>query len=276
VNIAVITLAKDDLEGLRRTEQSVVGQSIKVVWRIITPNDNSPTRQYADTLFSNRTVEAVISDCGMGIYNAMNLGISLTEANEWIWFLNSGDEFASPDAYEFAFKAMTSCKNRWVFGGHILGSSEGGILGEIPSPSSFKPEKQLFAKNHISHQSTIFETKFLKELGGFNESYKMAADWDLMVRASKLDSGFRLDTPLSIFYMGGISTKSRSMGNRELLILRKRHLPVRFRFKSYVWFYYRTVRNFWVQCLEKNFPNFTNEIRKSRINLRRTIEIKRN
>jgi hypothetical protein len=214
----------------------------------------------------------VVLDNGLGIYNAMNLGVFGARSNDWIWFLNSGDEFASPDAYQLIHEAVSSCNKKWIFGGHILGSSDGGVLGEIPSPRTFKPEKQLFAKNHISHQSTIFEAKFLQGLGGFDESYKIAADWDLMVRASRLDSGSSVNAPLSIFYMGGISTKSRSIGNKELLLLRRRHLSFRFIPKSYLWFTYRTMRNSWVQYVEKRFPTFADSIRRFRIGVKRSIK----
>ena len=272
MSIVVITLAKNDLEGLQRTARSIVKQSLKVNWRIITPDDSSSTHQYAQELLQHGTVERIVLDEGLGIYHAMNLGIFGAEADEWIWFLNSGDEFAAFDSYELVTKTISLSNNRWIFGGHFLGSSAGGILGEMPPPATFRPEKQLFAKSHISHQSTVFEAKFLQELGGFDESFKMAADWDLMVRASKQYPGFRIAAPLSIFYMGGISTKSRAIGNRELLSLRRSHLPEKYRVKSYLWFSYRTVRNFIVQSIENTFPNLADKVRKSRIKVKHTLK----
>ena len=272
MRIVVITLAKNDLEGLQRTERSVTRQSSEVNWRIITPDDHSTTHQYAEELLQRGTANRIIADDGVGIYHAMNLGIFGVEADDWVWFLNSGDEFATSDSYELVSKTITSCANRWIFGGHFLGSSAGGILGEMPPPASFSPEKQLFAKSHISHQSTVFEAKFLQELSGFNESFKMAADWDLMVRASRQDPGFSIAAPLSIFYMGGISTKSRAIGNRELLSLRRSHLPAKYRVKNYLWFSYRTVRNFIVQSIENIYPDLADRVRKSRIKVKRTLK----
>ena len=272
MSIVVITLVKNDLEGLQRTERSIVKQSLRVNWRIITPSDGSSTHQYSEELLQKGTVERIVADDGLGIYHAMNLGIFGVGADEWVWFLNSGDEFADTDSYELARKTITSCTNRWIFGGHYLGSSAGGILGEIPPPATFKPEKQLFAKSHISHQSTVFEAKFLQELGGFNESFKMAADWDLMVRASNQDPGFSIAAPLSIFYMGGISTNSRAVGNRELLSLRRSHLSGKYSVKSYLWFSYRTVRNFIVQSIENIFPDLADKVRKLRIKVKHSLK----
>ena len=271
MSILVITLAKNDLEGLKRTERSIDSQSTKVIWTIITPNDNSPTHQYAQNIFTTGKAESIIFDEGLGIYHSMNLGIFGVEKQEWIWFLNSGDEFAFNDTYEMALETLTSCGKRWIFGGHFLGSSSGDIFGEVSSPFTFRPERQLFAKNYISHQSTIFEAKFLQELGGFDEDYKMAADWDLMVRASKVDPGYRVSIPLSVFYMGGLSTRSRSVGNKELFILRKKHLSSKFAMRSYLWFLYRSVRNLCVQSLENKFPTFADKVRKLRLNVRHRL-----
>ena len=271
MSVVVITLAKNDLEGLRRTSRSVLMQSLKVTWQIVTPNDGSPTHQLANEMIQKGLASKVIEDEGLGIYHAMNLGISWLEEDDWVWFLNSGDEFGTQDSYRLVADAIYLCRNRWVYGGHLLGSSNGKILGEIPPPKIFEPKNQLFARHHISHQSTIFEAKFIRELGGFNESYKLAADWDLMVRASKVDLGFSIPAPISTFYMGVISTKSRAVGNRELLQLRHSHLPTKFIIKSYIWFYYRTWRNAIVQLSESTLPNQANIIRKARIRLKKRL-----
>lgn len=271
MRVVVITLAKDDLQGLRRTMNSISNQTIKVAWRIVTPNDQSPTHQFALEILQMGLVDKVTNDDGLGIYHAMNFAISELNDADWVWFLNSGDEFGSGDAYSFVFGAVAASTHRWIYGGHFLGSSSGALLGENAPPDIFRPKDQLFARRHISHQSSIFNIAFLRELGGFDERYHLASDWDLMVRASKIDLGMRLSKPISIFYMGGASTRSRALGNKELLTLRNTHLPHRFLMKSYTWFYYRTCRNSVVQLAEQLLPRQTDKVRKARIILRKNV-----
>jgi GT2 family glycosyltransferase len=155
-----------------------------------------------------------------------------------------------------------------VYGGHYLGSHQGIILGEVKAPADFKTANQLFAKDYISHQSTIFRSKFLKDLGGFDINLKIAADWDLMVRASKLDAGLTIGKSVSVFYLGGLSTKSRQIANVELLKLRKKYLGRQYFLASYIFFLYRFIRNFFVLILENTFPSIANFIRKLRFNFR--------
>jgi hypothetical protein len=155
-----------------------------------------------------------------------------------------------------------------MYGGHYLGSQNGKILGEVKTPNRFRTSNQLFSKKYICHQSTIFQCKFLKDLNGFSSGLKIAADWDLMVRAAQLDPGLRIDDTLSIFYMGGISTTARQVGNMELFQLRKKYLGRKYALKNYWWFTYRWLRNGFVQSTESKFPFFVDLIRKFRLKIK--------
>jgi hypothetical protein len=266
--LKVITVIKDDLLGLKRTKKSVLGQSKKVSWTLVTPNDESSTFQYIQELRNSGIAGEVILDTHDGVYAAMNQAIALSSGEDWLWFLNAGDEFVDINSYELVDNYAQSSSNLWIYGGHFLGSQAGKILGEVKTPQKFKPSNQLFAKKYISHQSTIFRAKFLQDLGGFNSNLRIAADWDLMVRASKLDPGRRIPESLSIFYMGGLSTASRQTGNIELFRIRKIHLGPKFAIKNYWWFGYRLLRNYFVQSVEEKLPNFANSARKIRFRVK--------
>lgn len=265
MNLLIVTVVKNDLFGLKRTEASIRRQNQYANWVIVTPPNQSETFQYTLTLKEEGLVSRVLPDSGKGIYPAMNLAISEFEGEEWLWFLNAGDEFARNDSLALVESHILETRSKWMYGGHKLGSDSGLVLGEVKSPTAFRIENQLFAKNYVSHQATIFKNQFLQELGGFRESLRIASDWDLLVRASKIDKGLRIEEPISIFYMGGESTVQRKIGNRELLFLRKEHLARRFSIKSYLWFVYREFRNCVVQFLEARSPELANKIRKLRI-----------
>ena len=268
MTLKVITVVKGDLAGLMRTEKSIRGQSKTVSWTLVTPNDQSSTYEYARVLSSTGNVGEIILDTHHGIYAAMNQAIASSSSEDWLWFLNAGDEFADVNSYKLVNERTDNSTNEWMYGGHYLGSHQGNILGEIKAPTEFKIDNQLFAKKYVSHQSTIFRAKFLKELGGFDLNLKIAADWDLMVRASKLDAGLTIGRSISVFYLGGLSTRSRQIGNFELLKLRKKYLGRHFFFANYAFFLYRCIRNFFVVILENTLPSVANFIRKLRFNFR--------
>jgi hypothetical protein len=268
MSLAIVTVVKDDFQGLLRTQYSLSDQLIKVNWWVVTPKDDSSTYFLAQDLVERGIILKLIIDDGNGLYSAMNKAISVAPPNSWLWFLNAGDEFASRNSCEIVERAISMSSSRWIYGGHFLGSSTYQILGEFKSPPIFKASKQLFAKDYISHQSTIFEAGFLQELGGFNVNYRIAADWELMIRASLLEPPTRVKDSLSIFYMGGLSTKSRQISNFELLKVRSTYLHPKFLLKSYIWFTYRLFRNFVVQVAELMFPDSTNALRKIRLSSR--------
>lgn len=268
MRVVIVTVVKDDLVGLKRTEHSVLEQSSKVHWVIVTPNNKSETVQYASQLRAKEIVDQVITDLGGGVYAAMNLASQSLGIDDWIWFLNAGDEFASHDAYEKVLKHVRSTNHNWLFGGHFLGSEQGQKLGEIKSPDRFIASNQLFAKKYVSHQAVIFKNSLLQSLNGFRTNLIVAADWDLLVRASRRDTGGRIPETLAIFYLGGLSTKLRQMSNLELLKLRNEHLGKIYLPKSLIWFGFRFFRNKFVQSFESVNPNSANFIRKIRFDIK--------
>ena len=259
--LKIITVVKNDLVGLERTKQSILDQSKKVSWTLVTPNDGSTTFQYVHELRNNGIADEIILDTHQGIYAAMNQAITLSSGEDWLWFLNAGDKFANSSTYELVDKYAQSSSNLWIYGGHFLGSHAGKILGEVKTPQKFKPTNQLFAKNFISHQASVFKSNFLKELEGFNQKFHIAADWDLLVRASKVDSGERLDEPLVVFFLGGLSSTNKELGNRELLEIRKTQLDQSYFLPSYFWYLSRRIRNQVVDLGDKFFPRATEFMR---------------
>jgi hypothetical protein len=156
-----------------------------------------------------------------------------------------------------------------------LGTDAGGMIGEISAPKEFKPSNQLFAHKYVSHQSVVFNAGLLQNLGGFNHHFKIAADWELMVRAWKISKGERIPESLSIFFMGGLSTANRSRGNLELLKIRNANLAKKYIFKSYCWFLFRIIRNYFVQKVEFINPEAANTIRIIRFKLRKILRGRR-
>jgi GT2 family glycosyltransferase len=272
MRVNVLTVVKDDLEGMKRTSESVVQQKIPVHWIVVTPRGDLHLNKYIKNQRIAGIVKAVIEDEGLGVYPAMNQAIKLCDKEDWIWFLNAGDTFADCDSYAKAVNAIEKTTHSWVFGGHLLGSDSGGILAEIPAPKKFKPSNQLFSRKYISHQSAIFNAQFLERLKGFNPHYKIAADWDLMVRAWQICEGESIDAILSVFYMGGLSTSNRQKGNQELLEIRNVQLQKSYIFKNYWWYFYRSGRNYIVRKFEIINPEMANSIRKFRFFINKKLQ----
>jgi hypothetical protein len=264
----VVTVVRDDLEGLKRTAASILEQDMVVSWLIVTPKGETELSQYAEKLFKGGAVARILNDLGNGVYPAMNQAIFSSDREDWIWFLNAGDLFAGPKIYGEMVGIGAKTPNDWIYGGHMLGLDNREVIGIVNAPSKFLPSNQLFSKQYVSHQSTIFRVKLLQDLGGFNVKYKIAADWDLIVRASYISEYERVPDAISIFFMGGLSTLRRQEANRELLEIRKIHLGPQLKLKNYAWYFYRILRNSIVIFVEQKNPKYANLIRKKIFRIR--------
>ena len=260
--INIITLAKNDLSGLQNTYRSLGNFPLDFCWIVVTPEQDSETQEYCQNLIQRGFNLLVYIDSGTGIYDAMNLPIKDIPDGDWIWYLNAGDLSNIDSTVSEVMNSLIISDNEWAFGGHYLANYRNGILRYNPPPNAFSTNKQLFARNFVSHQAAFMKGRLIKNLCGFDSNYKVAADWDLLVRASKISNPFIVDIPIATFYLGGFSSAHRNIGNFELLKLRMAHLPNRYYFESYIWFVYRIFRNKLVTSAEKLLPDVLDHFRK--------------
>jgi putative colanic acid biosynthesis glycosyltransferase len=264
-NLTIVTIVKNDAEGLVRTKQSFVLAKNSINWIIVTPNEPGLTLQLARDLLQNREVEKLIIDQGRGIYQAMNLALANIDADQWVWFLNAGDEVASTLTIKQIQETLVGTTAQWIYGGFHLANQDREILSYCPAPQIFDARKQLFSKSFVSHQSVIMKSNLMKSLNGFSEQFKVAADWDLLVRAALISNPCRVDYAIAIFYLGGFSTVNRLTSNRELLALRSKYLSKIFLPYSLWWYFYRILRNRCVIFLERFNPRYLNLLRRLKV-----------
>jgi len=260
--INVVTLAKNDLQGLQVTYKSLEGFPLNFRWIVVTPLEDLEAQSYCQELIRSGIDMRVYLDSGLGIYVAMNLPIADLVDEDWVWYLNAGDLSRFDATNVKTIEKVIASDNGWAFGGHYLATLRNGILRYNPPPNEFRPSEQLFARKFVSHQATFMRGDLLKRLSGFNTDFKVAADWDLLVRASKISMPTIVEIPFATFYLGGFSSKNRNVGNLELLKLRTVHLSKSYLPKSYVWFAYRTFRNSLISLAETALPDLLDRFRK--------------
>ena len=93
MTLAIITITRNDLAGLRRTLASVEAQTTPPAehW-IIDGASTDGTREFLAAL-PPHPARHVVSEPDNGIYDAMNKGVARASA-DYVWFLNSGDACA--------------------------------------------------------------------------------------------------------------------------------------------------------------------------------------
>ena len=223
MNFSVITVVRNDLEGLKKSRKSLEDQYFKN-WKhvIVDGASTDGTIEYLKTLSVENTI--FISEPDNGIYSAMNKGWKLCEKNSHVFYLNARDTFATEESLTQASAALSrNPLSKWGCTTHeeIAQSGEGWVCKLVSPPSV---ANQLYAFGYRSHQGVVMKASFLEEVGGFDEKYLLAADWDLIAKALKISNPTTWVYPLGRFELGGESSNHLLAAHIELMAIRRVHL----------------------------------------------------
>lgn len=223
IMISVITVVKDDASGLASTYKSLQGQSLSE-WEmilVVSPsNDN--TLEVAESLFTNDQRVSFNFQEAKGIYEAMNLGLTKVNGSH-IWFMNAGDTFASNNVLEHALMTTRTTGTSLVIGGYRLGNKSGDPEFRYRSK---RISRLRFAFNlRMSHQSMIFDADAYKEIGNFNLNYRLASDFDFILKYMKSNSARTTDMIYAVFRPGGAADQNIEQVHYEKHLSRKANFP---------------------------------------------------
>ena len=193
----IITICYNEEAGIRATCESIVSQTFRdFEWIVIdgksTDNTLGILEDYEDR------ISVLVSEPDDGIYDAMNKGITKATGT-YLIFMNGGDSFASHQALEWVSEAP----QKDLIYGDIYHDSTNGPLITYPDeiPAGY------LLRNMVPHQSTFYKRELFDRYGGYDPSYKIAADYDLYARLLEVEkvSSHHIPKPLAIFRLDGIS-----------------------------------------------------------------------
>jgi glycosyltransferase involved in cell wall biosynthesis len=163
-------------------------------------------------------IDVFKSEPDSGIYHAMNKGIR-EASGEYILFINSDDHLAPKTVNNFLQTIKESRSFDVLIGPVQAMTSSGEITGEI-HPSWDKNKIEYFFMP-VCHQGLIIKKKVLAELGGFDQNYKIVADFDLFLKLLKNSySILEVKYPIANYRVGGVSGGSYK---KELRVLYTKH-----------------------------------------------------
>ena len=223
IHISVVTVVSNDLNGLRKSRLSLEHQTFSNWTHVVVDSGiDGKTLDFLQNL--PKASSNWISEPDLGIYNAMNKAVSMVEQESYVFFLNAGDIFASKESLATAAEVLrASNQPNWGCTTHeeIASDGEGWICKLVSKPSI---TNQLYATGYRSHQGVIMKNSLISSLGCFDEKYKVAADWDLIVKAIMVEAPVTWNIPLARFETGGFSTQRILLAHEELFQLRKKYL----------------------------------------------------
>lgn len=201
--ITIITVNKNNAEGLKRTIESVVRQSYTAFEYIVIDGDSSDGSKQLISEYRDRLTVAV-SEPDAGIYNAMNKAIKLAKG-DYLLFLNSGDYLVNADILKAVAPRLTGSD---VISGDII-LEENGKTYERASKDQISLD--FFFRMSLYHQSTFIAKKLFDQYGLYNETFKIGGDYEFFIRVFYKHNAtyLHINELVAYFKADGISNNSK-------------------------------------------------------------------
>ena len=120
----------------------------------------------------------ILSKADSGIYEAMNRGIALSRG-KYVIFLNTDDYYHRPDGLASCVEALERTGCAFTFAPI---NPVGPHTRHSPHRNPQRRLHKVFVFCTIPHPSMLFRRTALVEIGGYDQSYRLAADYDMMLR----------------------------------------------------------------------------------------------
>ncbi|MCC7245099.1 MAG: glycosyltransferase [Saprospiraceae bacterium] len=219
LKISIITPVYNSGKTLDDTLKSVASQDYPAIEHIIV--DGLSADNSLEIAAGYPHVSRVISEKDKGLYDAINKGIKAATGN-YIGILNADDFFPENNIIsQVAAKLEQSATD--VLYGDIAFISINNIRRITRLYTARQWHPAMFIKGYMPpHPSCYIKKSCYEQLGLYKTDYKIAADYELLIRFIHTNQLKTAYLPLTIVYMrpGGISTRnisSRIVLNQEIV-----------------------------------------------------------
>ena len=205
MTLSIITINRNNAQGLKKTMQSVVSQTSKDLEYIVV--DGASTDESVEVIkhFAEQRDIRWVSERDKGIYNAMNKGIGMAQG-EYVMILNSGDYLASPQVVDEMDKALKANNCPDILYGNML---------KIWPDGKTQRDRQLrddyslfdFYNGTLNPDGTYIRCSLFAQYGPFDEGLKICSDWAWMLKTVGMNGVKPLHVDLDTLYfdMTGVS-----------------------------------------------------------------------
>lgn len=210
MKVSIITICYNSAQTIAETINSVVNQTYVDIEYIIVDGGSSDSTLKIINSFQGK-VAKVISEKDEGIYDAMNKGLRVA-TGDIIGFINADDVINSNDCIEKVVQQFISSESDVVYGDKIyVDPSDASKVVRYWKAGNYNKEN--YKKGWMPpHLSTYIKKELYDKYGEFRTGFKIAGDYELMLRFIYKNDARTTYLPIPIAKMraGGISNSSLS------------------------------------------------------------------
>ena len=199
MKVSIITISYNNLEGLKKTYDSIRRQTFAdYEWIVIDGGSTDGTTEFLQE--HSKELSFWCSEPDKGVYNAQNKGTKYARG-EYSIYMNSGDSFFSDDVLENIFKKDIDADV--IYGNWMLVFEDRETrVGVAPKVADLA----YFFDDNMCHQAMLIRTEAVKNRP-YDESFRIYADWEEWLALYMQGKLFhRIDMIVCNFMVGGIST----------------------------------------------------------------------
>ncbi len=227
--LSIITVVYNGVSTLEKTFESVIKQTVfKQIEYIVI--DGASTDGSIDLIKKHSDhISQWYSEPDKGIYDAMNKGLSKA-TGDWVGFLHADDELASDTTLASILNSIETQRCNVIYGDLDY------ITATLPSKTIRAWKSKPFTNKLLkqgwmpAHPTLYIKTSHFKTIGLFDTRYRIAADYDFILRLFSHPStqSFYLSEVLVKMRLGGASNKSLKniirKSKEDYLALKRNHI----------------------------------------------------
>lgn len=218
--ISIITINKNNAAGLKKTFESVFSQSkmdfSQLEYIVIDGDSSDESIEIIKTYSKHAKVKGLKfywkSEVDSGVYNAMNKGI-IKAKGDFCLFLNSGDYLISN---QIISRLQKDVKKQSIYFSDVQYVNGNHFCGLMHYSDSID-DRFFYSGSSINHQNCLIPLHLLKKYKGYDESYKIKADWlfFLKIAFNKECEYAHLPYIISCYDTSGISANNDELCKEE-------------------------------------------------------------
>ena len=206
--VSVVIAVKNGAGSLQRCLDSIASQSLASRETIVVDSASTDgTRGLLEANAREGKINAFVSEPDGGLYEAWNKALRRCRG-EWISFLGCDDAFHDASALRDLLNVATAAPGaaRVIYGRMNLVTARGIVAETVGNPWT-RARPAFLDGFMIPHPGTLHHRTLFEEHGLFDESYRIAGDYEMLLRELRSRDAVFADRVVVDMRLGGMSAR---------------------------------------------------------------------